>query len=94
MKRFSAAVRARASRRRGAWVLALSLVIGVARVAAAGPVEDAIQARTERLTSGGSLSIAGNSVGSRGLIPLAYERRGFRPAWDVPEARRAARGDR
>jgi murein L,D-transpeptidase YcbB/YkuD len=83
MKRSSAAVRARASRRCGAWVLALSLVIGVARVAAAGPVEDAIQARTERLTSGGSLSIAGNSVGSRGLIPLAYERRGFRPAWDV-----------
>jgi len=75
--------RARSSWRRGALVVALSLVLGTPRAAAAGPVEDAIQARTERLTSGASLSIGGTPVGSRGLIPLLYERRGYRPAWDV-----------
>src|SRR5262249_18235588 len=74
--------RAHSARRRGALVLALSLLLG-ARGATAGPVEDAIQARAERLTSGGSLSIGGTPVASRGIIPLTYERRGFRPAWDV-----------
>ena len=85
MNVLSAAGRARTARRRGALVLALVIVLGAgARDAAAGPVEDAIQARTARLTSGGSLSIAGTPVGASKLIPLVYERRGHRPAWDVP----------
>ena len=68
------------------WVSRLGLLLTLAlgsRIAAAGPVEDAIQARAERLSSGGSLSIGASTVGARGLIPLVYERRGYRPAWDV-----------
>ncbi|HEX5030153.1 MAG TPA: L,D-transpeptidase family protein [Tepidiformaceae bacterium] len=85
MNGFSDANRARPAWRGGALALVLALVLGPgARDAAAGPVEDAIQVRTERLTSGGSLSIAGAPVGSRRLIPLVYERRGYRPAWNVP----------
>jgi L,D-transpeptidase YcbB len=65
-----------------ALAVTLTLVLG-SRYAAAGPVEDAIQARAERLSSGGSLSIGSSTVGARALIPLVYERRGYRPAWDV-----------
>ena len=63
-------------------VLAAGLALGC-RDANAGPVEDAIQARAERVSSGGALSIGSSTIGARAILPLLYERRGYRPAWDA-----------
>jgi murein L,D-transpeptidase YcbB/YkuD len=60
-----------------------------AEAAAADAVAEAIRARVETLRGGGDLTVNGEAIAARTVIPEFYERRDFRPAWTSPQQARA-----
>ncbi len=63
---------------------ALAASLCLATAASAGPVEDRIETSAARLSSGGTLTVGTSAIAARSLVPMIYERRGYRPAWDAP----------
>jgi L,D-transpeptidase YcbB len=64
--------------RRFALAAALTLAAGALH---AQEIDELIRARVEQLRATGSLSVGGESVAAKTLIPKLYEARAFAPAW-------------
>jgi L,D-transpeptidase YcbB len=63
---------------------ALAAWLCLATAASAGPVEERIETSAARLSSGGALTVGTSTIEARSLVPVIYERRGYRAAWDAP----------
>jgi len=60
----------------------LLLLHATNRIGIAGPVEDAIRVRTERMASAGAYSVGSTPILAKSLLPSLYQQRGYRPAWN------------
>lgn len=70
------------------WLIAAGLIAALVRPAlAADAVADRLRERVEQLRAGREVRIEGQLIAARNVMAALYERRGFRTAWGLEQAR-------